>query len=163
MHEHEYTVWAACQHHNSVEIGLGCCILISLARRGKAKQINLKWRSKVKKISEANFVWRLGGMQVVRSSVTAVSLHRYYVCSFCSREFKKPSDLIRHVRIHTQVSVAVTVNHPHFNSITLGYFWNTESEAEMSDSLPEIQLEEARGYFPLRLSESFSRKSLCAK
>ena len=50
MHEHEYTVWAACQHHHSVEIGLGCCLLIPLARRGKAKQINLKWRSKVKEI-----------------------------------------------------------------------------------------------------------------
>ena len=27
---------------------------------------------------------------------------RFYACTFCNREFKKPSDLIRHVRIHTQ-------------------------------------------------------------
>lgn len=27
---------------------------------------------------------------------------RWYVCSFCPKEFKKPSDLIRHLRVHTQ-------------------------------------------------------------
>ena len=27
---------------------------------------------------------------------------RCYICNFCTREFRKPSDLIRHVRIHTQ-------------------------------------------------------------
>lgn len=26
----------------------------------------------------------------------------WYVCSFCSKEFKKPSDLIRHIRVHTR-------------------------------------------------------------
>ncbi|XP_017771433.1 PREDICTED: zinc finger protein 236-like [Nicrophorus vespilloides] len=28
--------------------------------------------------------------------------HRWYICSHCSKEFKKPSDLIRHIRIHTR-------------------------------------------------------------
>lgn len=27
---------------------------------------------------------------------------RWYACSFCHKEFKKPSDLIRHIRVHTQ-------------------------------------------------------------
>ncbi|XP_011330673.2 zinc finger protein 236 isoform X2 [Ooceraea biroi] len=27
---------------------------------------------------------------------------RWYACSFCPKEFKKPSDLIRHLRVHTQ-------------------------------------------------------------
>lgn len=27
---------------------------------------------------------------------------RWYICSYCSKEFKKPSDLIRHIRIHTK-------------------------------------------------------------
>ncbi|KAL2726673.1 LOW QUALITY PROTEIN: zinc finger protein 236-like isoform X1 [Vespula squamosa] len=27
---------------------------------------------------------------------------RWYACSFCHKEFKKPSDLIRHLRVHTQ-------------------------------------------------------------
>ncbi|XP_032680584.1 zinc finger protein 236-like isoform X2 [Odontomachus brunneus] len=27
---------------------------------------------------------------------------RWYACSFCMKEFKKPSDLIRHLRVHTQ-------------------------------------------------------------
>lgn len=27
---------------------------------------------------------------------------RYYLCSFCSKEFKKPSDLVRHLRVHTR-------------------------------------------------------------
>lgn len=27
---------------------------------------------------------------------------RWYICSYCAKEFKKPSDLIRHIRIHTQ-------------------------------------------------------------
>ncbi|XP_070530317.1 zinc finger protein 236 isoform X2 [Cardiocondyla obscurior] len=27
---------------------------------------------------------------------------RWYVCSYCPKEFKKPSDLIRHLRVHTQ-------------------------------------------------------------
>ncbi|XP_011137255.1 zinc finger protein 236 isoform X3 [Harpegnathos saltator] len=27
---------------------------------------------------------------------------RWYACSFCLKEFKKPSDLIRHLRVHTQ-------------------------------------------------------------
>ncbi|KAF5278371.1 hypothetical protein FQA39_LY05860 [Lamprigera yunnana] len=28
--------------------------------------------------------------------------HQWYICSFCSKEFKKPSDLIRHIRVHTR-------------------------------------------------------------
>lgn len=27
---------------------------------------------------------------------------RWHACSFCPKEFKKPSDLIRHLRVHTQ-------------------------------------------------------------
>lgn len=27
---------------------------------------------------------------------------RWHLCSFCPKEFKKPSDLVRHLRIHTQ-------------------------------------------------------------
>lgn len=27
---------------------------------------------------------------------------RFYVCWYCGRQFKKPSDLIRHIRIHTR-------------------------------------------------------------
>lgn len=27
---------------------------------------------------------------------------RWYICSYCSKEFKKPSDLIRHIRVHTK-------------------------------------------------------------
>ena len=27
---------------------------------------------------------------------------KWYICNHCSREFKKPSDLVRHIRIHTQ-------------------------------------------------------------
>lgn len=27
---------------------------------------------------------------------------RIYICKYCSKEFKKPSDLIRHMRIHTK-------------------------------------------------------------
>lgn len=27
---------------------------------------------------------------------------RWYACTFCHKEFKKPSDLIRHLRVHTQ-------------------------------------------------------------
>ncbi|RZC34937.1 zinc finger protein Xfin-like [Asbolus verrucosus] len=27
---------------------------------------------------------------------------RWYICSYCSKEFKKPSDLIRHTRVHTR-------------------------------------------------------------
>lgn len=27
---------------------------------------------------------------------------RWYICSYCSKEFKKPSDLIRHIRTHTK-------------------------------------------------------------
>lgn len=27
---------------------------------------------------------------------------RVYVCSYCEKQFKKPSDLIRHIRIHTR-------------------------------------------------------------
>lgn len=27
---------------------------------------------------------------------------RWYICSYCSKEFKKPSDLIRHIRVHTR-------------------------------------------------------------
>ena len=26
---------------------------------------------------------------------------RWHQCSYCSKEFKKPSDLVRHIRIHT--------------------------------------------------------------
>lgn len=26
---------------------------------------------------------------------------RWHVCPYCSKEFKKPSDLVRHIRIHT--------------------------------------------------------------
>ncbi|KAF5282407.1 hypothetical protein FQR65_LT14301 [Abscondita terminalis] len=28
--------------------------------------------------------------------------HQWYICSFCTKEFKKPSDLIRHIRVHTR-------------------------------------------------------------
>ncbi|KAK5644827.1 hypothetical protein RI129_006127 [Pyrocoelia pectoralis] len=28
--------------------------------------------------------------------------HQWYICSFCAKEFKKPSDLIRHIRVHTR-------------------------------------------------------------
>ena len=27
---------------------------------------------------------------------------KWYICSYCSKEFKKPSDLIRHTRVHTR-------------------------------------------------------------
>lgn len=27
---------------------------------------------------------------------------RWYICSYCNKEFKKPSDLIRHTRVHTK-------------------------------------------------------------
>lgn len=27
---------------------------------------------------------------------------RWYICSFCGKDFKKPSDLIRHIRTHTK-------------------------------------------------------------
>lgn len=27
---------------------------------------------------------------------------RWYICNYCSKEFKKPSDLIRHIRVHTK-------------------------------------------------------------
>lgn len=27
---------------------------------------------------------------------------RVYVCSYCDKQFKKPSDLIRHIRVHTR-------------------------------------------------------------
>lgn len=27
---------------------------------------------------------------------------RWYICNYCSKEFKKPSDLIRHNRVHTK-------------------------------------------------------------
>jgi uncharacterized Zn-finger protein len=27
---------------------------------------------------------------------------RWYICSYCNKEFKKPSDLIRHTRVHTR-------------------------------------------------------------
>lgn len=27
---------------------------------------------------------------------------RWYICSYCTKEFKKPSDLIRHIRTHTK-------------------------------------------------------------
>lgn len=28
--------------------------------------------------------------------------HAWYICVYCSKEFKKPSDLIRHIRVHTR-------------------------------------------------------------
>lgn len=28
--------------------------------------------------------------------------NRWYICNYCSKEFKKPSDLIRHIRVHTK-------------------------------------------------------------
>uniref|UniRef100_A0A1Y1JYE7 C2H2-type domain-containing protein n=1 Tax=Photinus pyralis TaxID=7054 RepID=A0A1Y1JYE7_PHOPY len=31
-----------------------------------------------------------------------VGNHQWYICSFCTKEFKKPSDLIRHIRVHTR-------------------------------------------------------------
>lgn len=27
---------------------------------------------------------------------------RWYICNYCTKEFKKPSDLIRHTRVHTK-------------------------------------------------------------
>lgn len=27
---------------------------------------------------------------------------KWYICNYCSKEFKKPSDLIRHIRVHTK-------------------------------------------------------------
>lgn len=32
---------------------------------------------------------------------------RWYVCLYCPKEFRRPSDLVRHIRIHTKEKVRV--------------------------------------------------------
>lgn len=33
---------------------------------------------------------------------TKIGDTRVYICSYCDKQFKKPSDLIRHIRVHTR-------------------------------------------------------------
>lgn len=63
------------------------------------------------KIEDVNL--ELSVVKLADSSVDGVVKHyevlqrkagdvRWYVCSYCGKEFKKPSDLIRHIRVHTR-------------------------------------------------------------
>ncbi|KPP72157.1 zinc finger protein 236-like [Scleropages formosus] len=44
---------------------------------------------------------RLGSLHAHTSSIREENGVRWHVCPYCPKEFKKPSDLVRHIRIHT--------------------------------------------------------------
>lgn len=78
-----------------------------LAAKDKSKEASTADNSK-KAEARTNYVTLLdrGPDGSMRKYITikqrSIGNIRWYACSFCHKEFKKPSDLIRHLRIHTQ-------------------------------------------------------------
>ncbi|XP_015593924.1 zinc finger protein 236 isoform X3 [Cephus cinctus] len=75
----------------------------------KEKNLNTNGASNLKKVeAETTLVTLLdrttdGSMRkYITIKQRSIGSIRWYTCSYCHKEFKKPSDLIRHLRVHTQ-------------------------------------------------------------
>ncbi|KAM4688132.1 zinc finger protein 236 isoform 4-T4 [Discoglossus pictus] len=51
--------------------------------------------------TEKRIIKRKTAFAAVSGSVREESGIRWHICTYCAKEFKKPSDLVRHIRIHT--------------------------------------------------------------
>ncbi|XP_044599471.1 zinc finger protein 236-like isoform X2 [Cotesia glomerata] len=76
----------------------------------KGKKPNADKTDSPKKVAkedvQSSFVTLLdrteGSLRYVTIKQRSVGNTKWYSCSYCHKEFKKPSDLIRHLRVHTQ-------------------------------------------------------------